>query len=192
MVQLFQGGIRVTMIAAVVFLSWPVEQPDEPQQDPVYEAVYEIDNTVKGLHASNLTHMGYKSITSKTSLQYQLQQFGFTDPSSGVRIVDCRYCIAVGTGFDAPVGSYIDVYFEDGDMLSCIVADIKAAVDTDDSNTYCVHDGSVVEFVVDNDVYDGVTGLPVVEEGDKNAGAVKYLCVYPGNFFDEERELKVL
>ena len=135
--------------------------------------------------------MSYKAITNKSSQQYKLQQIASTD-YAGVRVVNGRFCIAIGTAFNARIGTYVDLILEDGFVVPCIVADIKDPKHTDSSNiftivtknkeTYCCS-----EFVVD------------VSELDKNAaksGDISYaddnwdspvvsIIVYDENIFEK-------
>lgn len=97
-----------------------------------------------GLRKSLESHT---AITSRNSLQYRLQQKATTD-ELGLRIYKKRYMVAIGTYFNAPVGSKIDVYLTGGGKLKCIVGDIKSDSDTIGGLTQ-KDDGSVVEFIVE-------------------------------------------
>lgn len=92
--------------------------------------------------------MDYRTITSTGSKQYKLQELCSTD-SLGLRVCDGRYTVAIGTGYKAPVGTYIDVLLEDGTVLPCIVGDIKQDCHTNATNMYVEHNGNAVEFIVD-------------------------------------------
>jgi hypothetical protein len=94
--------------------------------------------------------MDYRKITSRSSLQYRLQQDATTD-ENGIRLYQGRYMIALGTYYTPTVGVAVDVELEDGTILNCYVGDIKADKDTDVTNRYQKHDGSVIEFIVDTD-----------------------------------------
>lgn len=96
------------------------------------------------------SYMPYTSITSKTSLQYKTQyEYAYTG-KFGIRQVNSRFCVAIGTAFGADVGTYIDLILENNEIIPAIVADIKANKDTDSSNIITVHNNCVSEFVVDN------------------------------------------
>lgn len=103
------------------------------------------------------TYMDYRSITNHKSPQYMMVNVTTVDPKSGIRIYDgndsVRYSVAVGTGFNAPVGAKIDVYLDNGKVIPCIVGDIKADIHTDDTNMLGGH-GDVIEFIVDSKVMD--------------------------------------
>ncbi len=88
--------------------------------------------------------MGYKKLTCWK--QKRVQKIAETN-EEGIRTVDGRYCIAVGTKFDAPVGQYIDVILENGEVIECVVGDIKADADTDKDNIFTGKCCS--EFIVD-------------------------------------------
>lgn len=97
--------------------------------------------------------MSYKAITNRSSKQYKLQQIASTG-LGGVRVVDNRMCIAIGTAFNADIGSYVDLILEDGFIIPCIVADIKNPKHTDDSNVFTIVGKGkrticCTEFVVD-------------------------------------------
>lgn len=93
------------------------------------------------------SYMSYKSITSKSSDQYKMQQIAYTG-NYGIRQVNGRYCIAVGSAYTTKIGQYIDLVLEDGTIIPCILADCKADIHTD-SNNICTSDGSLAEFIVD-------------------------------------------
>lgn len=88
----------------------------------------------------------YRCLSTK-SRQGMLQTIADTSPS-GLRKVDNRYCVAVGSYFSHDIGKYIDVVLQNGKVIPCIIADAKADVHTDDSNAIS-HDGSCIEFIVD-------------------------------------------
>lgn len=93
--------------------------------------------------------MPYTSITSKTSSAYKIQyQFAYTG-TYGIRQVNGRYCIAVGSGANASNGSYVDLILENGTIIECIVSDQKADCDTGSDNLTTYSNGCVSEFLVD-------------------------------------------
>lgn len=94
------------------------------------------------------TFMDYRKITSRTSDQYKLQT-KCTTTDTGLRVYNGRYCIAIGTAFNAKVGDFVNVELSSGEILDCIVADIKRDCDTDWTNMQVDFNGNVVEFVVD-------------------------------------------
>lgn len=94
-------------------------------------------------------YMSYEAIRNTKSKQWELQQRAHTD-ENGIRVVDGRYCVAIGSYFNAPVGTPIDVHLSTGTVLQCIVGDRKADADTDALNIQAPVNGNVVEFIVDS------------------------------------------
>ena len=95
------------------------------------------------------SYMPYTAITSKSSPQYKLQQIAYTG-NYGIRQVNGRFCIAVGSAYETKIGTYIDLILTNGTVIPCVLADQKADVHTDKNNQLTKHDGSLVEFVVDS------------------------------------------
>lgn len=97
------------------------------------------------------SYMDYKTITDKTSDQYMLQKYAVTS-YKGMRCLNERYLIAIGTGFNARIGQYVDIVLDNGYVIPCIVGDIKADKDTDEYNISNTVNGCCTEFIIDNDV----------------------------------------
>ena len=94
--------------------------------------------------------MPHHSITDKSSNQYELQNdYAYTD-DSGFRKVNGRYCIAIGTAFNAEIGDYADLILDNGEIICVIISDIKAHIHTDNNNIATKSNGCVSEFIVDN------------------------------------------
>jgi hypothetical protein len=110
--------------------------------EPPESETYEIKN-----HNGFKAFMGYKKITDKTSKQYQLQQICYTD-DQGFRKFDNRYCVAIGTAFNAQVGQCFDAYLDNGTIIECIVGDIKDNKDTDETHVF-TKQGCCLEFIVE-------------------------------------------
>ena len=90
-----------------------------------------------------------RSIFSSTSKQRKLQNnYGYSG-EYGIRQVDNRFCVAIGSFFTTNIGTYFDLVLENNSVIPCVLADGKANCDTDASNIVTVHDGSVAEFIVD-------------------------------------------
>lgn len=105
---------------------------------------YEIPNNV-GYFKS---FMSYKAITNKSSNQYKLQsKYAYTD-DFGIRMVDNRYCIAVGTYFKANIGDYADVLLDNGTVIPVVISEIKSNEHTCDLNITTAN-GCATEFIVD-------------------------------------------
>lgn len=99
------------------------------------------------------TYMDYRAITSTSSPQYKLQHtLAYTD-EYGLRMVNGRYCVALGSYYTTTIGQYVDIELENGKIIRGILADQKS-----DAHTDALHqmhpDGSVVEFVIDGTVFD--------------------------------------
>lgn len=92
------------------------------------------------------TYMSY-DVFSSSSSQGALQQLAVTD-AEGIRVVNGRYCIAIGTRFESEIGQYVDLILANGVIIPCIVGDKKAAQHTDASNTFSPN-GCCSEFIVD-------------------------------------------
>lgn len=124
------------------------------------------------------SYMDYRTLSDKTSLQYDLQQQAYTD-STGIRMVDNRYLIAVGSYYTTEIGSYLDVIMNNGTVIQCILGDVKNDKHTDSTNRQNPN-GSVIEFIVDIDVIN----LTVKKQGDISyadedfKGEIDYIYVY--------------
>lgn len=104
------------------------------------------------------TYMDFKKITSKSSLQYKLQQLPevYTD-EEGFRKIGDKFIVAIGTYFNCGVGSNIIVELDSGRVFEAVVGDIKANRDTDNENLSHRTDGSVLEFLVDTKKLDSLS-----------------------------------
>ena len=98
------------------------------------------------------SYMSYKAITNKSSKQYKLQKNHAYTNNSGIRMANNRYCIALGTAFNAPVGTYVDLLLKNGTIISCVVAEIKSDQHTNSDNIVTSHNGCITEFLVDTDI----------------------------------------
>lgn len=93
--------------------------------------------------------MGWQLITSKTSVQYKLKsQAGQNFDSEGFGIINGRYVVACTTTYGS-VGDYIDVYQSNGNVLKCIIGDIKNQNDAGCNKWGHLSGKCVIEFVVD-------------------------------------------
>lgn len=93
-----------------------------------------------------LSYMDYRYITNTSSKQYKLQKRAYTG-NYGIRQVNGRYCIALGSYYTTKIGTKIDLVLNNGVTIPCILADCKANKHTDRYNQK-TPDGSLVEFVV--------------------------------------------
>ena len=96
--------------------------------------------------------MDYQMITLAGSEQKILQdEYAYTG-KYGIRQINGRYCVAVGSHFTTKIGQYFDLILENGEVIPCILADQKADCDTDSDNIFTGHNGCATEFIVDADV----------------------------------------
>lgn len=107
----------------------------------------------------------YTAITRKSSLQYKLQRDYAYTGEYGIRQVNGRFCIAVGTAVSKDVGQYIDVVLENGTVIPCIMCDQKADEHTKSDRITTAHNKCVCEFYLG-------TVLPDIKEH----GDVSYAC----------------
>lgn len=153
----------------------PEPEPAEPAEPVDYEqllcdaAPYNIPVEGDGfIHP----YMDYKKITSKVSRQWAVvnSEDAHSDPTTGLRMVGNRYCIAIGQGYGMCAGDKVDVVLSDGSYIPCILGDMKAVIDTDEFMQYHLSDHDVVEMIVDDTVFYDTSqylalfrGLPVVK-----------------------------
>lgn len=104
---------------------------------------------------TRMSYMDWRTITDPNSEQWALQQFCYTDPTTGIRMCDGRYCIALGQEHTDRKGQYVDVTLDNGIVIQCIVADCKRYCDTQGGYGLIGADGGIVEFVVDEDYLPG-------------------------------------
>lgn len=97
------------------------------------------------------SYMDYRCITSVSSYQYELQNLYAYTGDYGIRMVGDRYCIAVGSYFNTSIGQIMDLILENGTVIPCIMADMKADIHTDETNIVTLHNGCVSEFVIDGE-----------------------------------------
>lgn len=91
--------------------------------------------------------MPYTAITSKNSGQYKLQSNAITG-TYGIRQQNGRYCVAVGSYFNIPIGSYFDLILANGTTIPCVMADLKSNQHTMTNRIQTKLDGSIAEFIV--------------------------------------------
>ena len=132
------------------------------------------------------SYMPYTAITSKSSPQYKLQQIAYTG-TYGIRQYDNRYCVAIGTAFNADVGTYFDLILANGTVIPCIVADIKADKHTDLNNMVTKESGCLTEFVVDSGSLNKMAKKmgDISYCSDKWNSRVEKVRVYEKNIFKE-------
>lgn len=121
------------------------------------EIIYiEYDLPDKSFDSSFKAYMDYRTISDKTSAQWEIQQSAWTD-EQGFRRVENNYCVAIGTYYSQECGSRFKITLDADVEFTVIVADIKNPIHTDDMNMYVPISNTqinIVEFVVDTDVMD--------------------------------------
>lgn len=104
---------------------------------------------VPHIDSSFKAYMDYRTITNMSSDQWKLQKLAHTD-TSGIRMIDNMYMVAVGTYYADRCGVILDITFDSGKTIKCIVGDIKDDRHTDTLKQHS--NGNIVEFIVDDDV----------------------------------------
>lgn len=152
---------------------------DEPIPLPV--VAYENQDYIEleaPINSSFKSYMSYKAITSKSSDQYKYQKKAETN-ELGIRCIEGRYMIALGTFYCTKIGTKIDVILETGVVLECILGDVKDDAHTDSSRQQQLYDKSVVEFIVDIDKLEEVSRLMGDMSYSSNfEGDVMFIRVY--------------
>lgn len=131
--------------------------------------------------------MPYTAITSKTSCQYKIQHnFAYTG-DYGIRQVNSRFCVALGSAIDAPIGTYVDLVLKNEEVIPCILADQKADKDTGSDNLTTQSNGCVSEFLVDMSslVSDAKIRGDISYVNDIWNSAVVEIRVYDYNIFED-------
>lgn len=101
------------------------------------------------IKTSQKTYMDYRTITSKSSKQYKLQQDAWTD-EYGFRRYGDYYMVALGTFYTGDsCGKVFRITLDTGVSFTAITGDVKADIHTDELNQH--RNGNVVEFIVNTD-----------------------------------------
>lgn len=120
---------------------------DYVSDKPINYRIYNVP------YAKNKTWMPYTAITSRGSKQYKLQQKAYTG-DYGIRMVNGRYCVAIGSHFECKIGQYFDLILANGEVIPCIMADQKANKHTDSANIITTSTNCLSEFIVDRQALD--------------------------------------
>lgn len=158
------GGIRFVKYEANPL---PPEPPEPPTVSAIVLGSYEVPDGEGVCNSLNKTYMYYTSVTSVSSNQYRLlySEDCYTDSVTGIRMVDGRMCIAVGTYYAIEIGTKINLIMENGGVAECILGDVKSNNHTDPTHRYQAVDGSVVEMIVDPEVFVSTEQYPDVLRG---------------------------
>lgn len=95
---------------------------------------------------SFMSWMPYTAITAKNSPQYRITRAATWD-EDGLMIFDDMYLVALGSGW-GEVGDVFLISLSNGHTFKAMMGDQKANIHTDNTNKYCLHDGSILEFIV--------------------------------------------
>lgn len=115
--------------------------------------VFDNWRTLRGKGISNSktrTYMSYKAVTATYTTNYKVlnSRKAWNNASTGLRMYEDRYCVAVGLKYGR-AGDKIDLVMEDGTVVKAIIGDSKAKKDTDETMMFQRHDGSIVELITD-------------------------------------------
>lgn len=147
-----------------------VEEVEVKEPVEEFEEHEEVINYTKYTLPENSgfkSYMDYRAITNTGSQQFQLQNLYTNTGNYGIRMTDGRYCVAIGTHFNAVIGQYLDLILENGIIIPCVLADVKADIHTESNNIVTLHNGCVSEFVVDT---------PSLHNTAKIMGDISYCC----------------
>jgi len=101
-------------------------------------------------HRDFKSYMDYRTITNTSSIQYYIQSNYAYTGEYGIRQVNDRFCVAIGSYFGVEIGQYFDLILENGVVIPCVMGDAKADKDTDSQNIFHAS-GCCSEFIVDDD-----------------------------------------
>lgn len=96
------------------------------------------------------SYMDYTKITLKSSPQYKLQLQATTD-TNGLRTVNGRYTIALGSYYTTNVGQYLDIVLSNGTVIPCVVGECKQDRHTNENHSIGA-DGGAIEFIVETNM----------------------------------------
>lgn len=123
---------------------------EEPQESVVEMSV------PTGINTSFKAYMDYRTITSKGSTQYKMQQQAYTE--NGFRKLDGRYMVAMGSYYGY-CGDKFNITFDTGETIPVVIGDSKADQHTDSLHMYRPMKsgyGNVVEFIIDSRTIDPI------------------------------------
>ena len=112
------------------------------------------------------SYMSYKAICLNGSNELYLQRNYAVTDENGLRTINNRYCVAMGTYFNLSIGQYFDLVLANGTVIPCIMSDTKSDKHTDSNNVYTVHSNCCSEFIVDTNY---------LSQNVKNRGNISYV-----------------
>ena len=109
----------VEVAASTVATENIIEEIESTKEEPMEVIAYTTYDVPK--NKGFKSYMDYRAITSRSSKQFQLQNLYANTNDCGIRVVNDRYCIAVGTHFNAEIGQYLDLILENGVIIPCVL-----------------------------------------------------------------------
>ncbi|MGF6990408.1 hypothetical protein M2150_001669 [Lachnospiraceae bacterium PM6-15] len=111
-------------------------------------------------YGTEYSYMGWQTITSPSSKQYQLrQEAGMNFDANGFGVIKGRYVVACTTTY-GQVGDYIDWTLENGTVIKAVIGDIKNQNDAGCNEWGHKNGACVIEFVVDKASWYGTSKYP--------------------------------
>lgn len=97
------------------------------------------------------TWANYQAVTMRSSPQYKLlnSKNCYTDPETGIRMVDDCYCVALGSYYGSTIGQKYLIKLSSGNEFKAILCDQKANRHTDANHQYAVNNKDIIEFYID-------------------------------------------
>ncbi len=93
----------------------------------------------------------YTAVTVKSSPQYKLLNSSkcYTDPETGIRMVDGCYCVALGSYYGSKIGTKYRITVSSGNSFDVILCDQKSDRHTDKKHQYATRSKDILEFYVE-------------------------------------------
>lgn len=113
---------------------------------------------VPNINSSFKTWMSYKAVTNKNSQQYKfIHTYGWSDSQGFMRCAGEKelgveqdyYLIALGSFYGTTIGTKYRITLDTGKVFYGVLADCKNDKHTNATNQYVIHNGNIVEFLVD-------------------------------------------
>ena len=152
------------------------------RKNPIDYDVYYIPE-----YSGYKSFMGYSKITDTSSPQWLLQEEYAYTGDYGIRMINGRFCVAIGFAFNPKIGQYFDLILENGTVIPCIISDEKNPYDTDEDNIFTSDNGCCTEFVVDTDVLNSRASIMGdISYCDENwMSPVEKIKIYDKNVMEE-------
>lgn len=118
-----------------------------------YQKEYESEDVGVCALGKTKTYMDYRAVTNTSSTQYwYIKNQMEVDPKTGFLLDEDGFIgVALGSYY-GDIGDRFYITLETGVVLPVVKIDEKAGKDTDETGCYQIHDGSVIEFVIDRDI----------------------------------------